>query len=374
MKIHLLLKNQKFGPYDLNLVKKFLEEARISESDLAWTTGKSDWQPIGDLISDARLDEVTSSEDEIDKIHNLIQEGETEFAFDLAKSLNCKKLFGKLLEGCCIGQNGSLHLSSLYSSFRGDLTLFFKFLSIAPQGTPLCSTLKRENFTSLKFENSGLEELSFLESFIQLEKLEFTNCSSLKNFEALAKLPNLKTLEISDFGYNSFKDLSSLSNISVTALKISNCSSLVDISALSSFPNLRSLTINKCNSLSEMSVLSNLPNLQTLDLSGCSSLKDEEILRSSGAWNVILPSQFFPKLTYYERVPQLFSKIYYITEDFIEQSPFETLEELQQAREESSEEWEEFLSDINGYFDPDDTEEDWQDTIYDEWEYSGPSV
>ena len=75
MKIHLLLKNQKFGPYDLNLVKKFLEEARISESDLAWTTGKLDWQPIGDLISHARPDEVTSSEDEIDKIHNLIQEG-----------------------------------------------------------------------------------------------------------------------------------------------------------------------------------------------------------------------------------------------------------------------------------------------------------
>ena len=376
MKVYILLSNQSYGPYDHNQIESYLKDGRIGETDLAWCEGKLDWQPLSEIISRPVPESSDRKVDDFDKINVLIQNGEKEFALDLAKSLNRKDIFSKLLEKCCIGSDGSIHLSSLYYGHRGDITLFFKLLSLAPEGTPFCSTLKKENFTSLILEdNSSIEELSFLEGFTNLENLEFKSCPSLENFEALTKLTNLKTLEITGSGYRSFKDLSSLEDVTITNLSITKCSSLVDISALSGLPNLDSLRINDCSSLKDISVLSSLLNLRSLNLQGCSSIKDFGSLMSlDNLWDKVLPSQFYPKLTYYERVPQLFSKIYYLTEGFIEESPFESLEELEKAQEEGSEKWDEFLSEINGYYEPDETDEDWQDTMYDEWEYRAPSV
>jgi len=376
MKIFIFLANQRHGPYDYEQIENYLKDGRICETDLAWTEGKTDWEPLGEIITKTTSASSQNPESDFEKIYDLIQKGETEFALDLARSLNCKVLFGKLLENCCFASDGSMHLSDLFSGYRGDITLFFKLLSIAPEGTSLCNTIVKENFTSLKLEdNSSIEELSFLEGFTNLENLEFKNCSSLENFEALTKLTNLKTLEITGSGYRSFKDLSSLEDVTITNLSITKCSSLVDISALSGLPNLDSLRINDCSSLKDISVLSSLLNLRSLNLQGCSSIKDLGSLMSlDNVWSKVLPSQFYAKLTYYERVPQLFSKIYYLTEGFIEESPFESLEELEKAQEEGSEKWDEFLSEINEYHEPDETDEDWQDTMYDEWEYRGPSV
>ncbi|MDG1326171.1 MAG: hypothetical protein P8P49_10410, partial [Opitutales bacterium] len=363
-------------PYDYYKIESYLKDGRIGETALAWCEGREDWEPLNELIPSPDSESSDEKVDDFEKINNLIQKGETEFALDLARGLSCKVLFGKLLENCCFASDGSIHLSDLFSGYRGDITLFFKLLSIAPEGTPLCNTIAKENFTSLKLEdNSSIEELSFLEGFTNLENLELKNCSSLENFEALTKLTNLKTLEITGSGYRSFKDLSSLEDVTITNLSITKCSSLVDVSALSGLPHLDSLRINDCSSLKDISVLSNLPNLRSLNLQGCSSIKDLGSLMSlDNIWSKVLPNQFYPKLTYYERVPQLSSKIYYLTEDFIEESPFESLEELEEAQEEGSEKWDEFLSEINGYYEPDETDEDWQDSIYDEWEYRGPSV
>jgi hypothetical protein len=375
MKIFIYLAKQRHGPYDYEQIENYLKDGRVCESDLAWTEGKADWEPLGEIITKTTSASSENPESDFEKIYDLIQKGETEFALDLARSLKGKVLFGKLLENCCFASDGSIHLSDLFSGYRGDITLFFKLLSIAPEGTPLCNTMAKENFTSLKLEdNSSIEELSFLEGFTNLENLEFKSCSSLENFEALTKLTNLKTLEITGSGYRSFKDLSSLEDVTITNLSITKCSSLVDVSALSGLPNLHSLRINDCNSLKDISVLSNLPNLRSLNLQGCSLIKDLGSLMSlDDIWKV-LPSQFYPKLTYYERVPQLFTKTFYLNEEFIEESPFESLEELEEAHEEGSGKWDEFLSEINEYHEPDETDEDWQDSIYDEWEYRGPSV
>lgn len=301
MKINLLLDNHPYGPYDRKQVEGYLAQGRVLESDLAWTTGLSDWIPVREVLSEStNSSSLEISDEESQKIYELINKGEGELALDLAKGLRRPEVYAKILENCCLGRDGSLHLSEPFEGFLGDLPLFFRLLANAPEGTPTCSTLKPDNFNSLRIEdNISIEDLSFLEGFLHLKDLECKKCSSLHDFKSLAKLPNLNSLRIEDC--DGLKDLNSLANLDIVSLTINDCKSLVDLSAVSS-----------------------LPNLGSLDLKGCHSIREVDCVKALDLRNLVLPKQFVPTLTYCERVQQLITKTFYLSEEFVNFSPFDS--------------------------------------------------
>ena len=374
MKITIYRGKSLFGPYDYEKIQEYLSTDRLQKSDMAWSPGFDDWMPLEEILAaDSSLPLPVEVEGEFNKITELIKKGEGELAFDIAKGLNSAQLFDKLLENCCFGKDGALHLSDLFTRFPGDTELFFKFLAHAPGKAQICSTLKVKNYVSLKFHgDTSFETLDFLEAFTHIEKLEFLNCFNLHDFRALSKFSNLHSLKIESCG--DLKDLTSLSEISVTFLEIKNCGALDDISALSSMPNLNYLDLSGCSKIKDFSVIAGLTNLYGLDLRGCDSIEDPEFFKSLDLPSLTLPNKFFTKIRHVEKFGHLITKDYYVTDELLESSPFDSVDELLDAYEEGTEEWEDFLRDeIGGYYSPDEEDEEFGEyNDYDDWEIIKP--
>jgi len=374
MKITIYRGKSLFGPYDYEKILEYLSAGRLQKSDMAWSPGFDDWMPLEEILAaDSSLPLTVEVEGEFNKMTELIKKGEGELAFDIAKGLDSIELFEKLLENCCFGKDGSLHLSDLFTRFPGDTELFFKFLAHAPGKAQICSTLKVKNYVSLKFHgDTSFETLDFLEAFTHIEKLEFLNCFNLHDFRALSKFSNLHSLKIESCG--DLKDLTSLSEISVTFLEIKNCGALDDISALSSMPNLNYLDLSGCSKIKDFSVIAGLTNLYGLDLRGCDSIDDPEFFKSLDLSSLTLPNKFFTKIRHVEKFGHLITKDYYVTDELLESSPFDSVDELLDAYEEGTEEWEDFLRDeIGGYYSPDEEDEEFGEyNDYDDWEIIKP--
>jgi len=374
MKITIYRGKSLFGPYDYEKIQEYLSTDRLQKSDMAWSPGFDDWMPLEEILAaDSSLPLTVEVEGEFNKMTELIKKGEGELAFDIAKGLDSIELFEKLLENCCFGKDGSLHLSDLFTRFPGDTELFFKFLAHAPGKAQICSTLKVKNFVSIKFDgDTSFETLDFLEAFTHIKELEFLNCFNLYDFRALSKFSNLYSLKIESCG--DLKDLTSLSEISVTFLEIKNCGALDDISALSSMPNLNYLDLSGCSKIKDFSVIAGLTNLYGLDLRGCDSIEDPEFFKSLDLSSLTLPNKFFTKIRHVEKFGHLITKDYYVTDELLESSPFDSVDELLDAYEEGTEEWEDFLRDeIGGYYSPDEEDEEFGEyNDYDDWEIIKP--
>ena len=374
MKITIYRGKSLFGPYDYEKIQEYLSTDRLQKSDMAWSPGFDDWMPLEEILAaDSSLPLTVEVEGEFNKIIELIKKGEGELAFDIAKGLNSAQLFDKLLENCCFGKDGALHLSDLFTRFPGDTELFFKFLAHAPGKAQICSTLKVKNFVSIKIDgDTSFETLDFLEAFTHIKELEFLNCFNLYDFRALSKFSNLYSLKIESCG--DLKDLTSLSEISVTFLEIKNCGALDDISALSSMPNLNYLDLSGCSKIKDFSVIAGLTNLYGLDLRGCDSIDDPEFFKSLDLSSLTLPNKFFTKIRHVEKFGHLITKDYYVTDELLESSPFDSVDELLDAYEEGTEEWEDFLRDeIGGYYSPDEEDEEFGEyNDYDDWEIIKP--
>ena len=374
MKITIYRGKSLFGPYDYEKILEYLSAGRLQKSDMAWSPGFDDWMPLEEILAaDSSLPLTVEVEGEFNKMTELIKKGEGELAFDIAKGLDSIELFEKLLENCCFGKDGSLHLSDLFTRFPGDTELFFKFLAHAPGKAQICSTLKVKNFVSIKFDgDTSFETLDFLEAFTHIKELEFLNCFNLYDFRALSKFSNLYSLKIESCG--DLKDLTSLSEISVTFLEIKNCGALDDISALSSMPNLNYLDLSGCSKIKDFSVIAGLTNLYGLDLRGCDSIDDPEFFKSLDLSSLTLPNKFFTKIRHVEKFGHLITKDYYVTDELLESSPFDSVDELLDAYEEGTEEWEDFLRDeIGGYYSPDEEDEEFGEyNDYDDWEIIKP--
>ena len=374
MKITIYRGKSLFGPYDYEKIQEYLSTDRLQKSDMAWSPGFDDWMPLEEILAaDSSLPLPVEVEGEFNKITELIKKGEGELAFDIAKGLNSAQLFDKLLENCCFGKDWALHLSDLFTRFPGDTELFFKFLAHAPGKAQICSTLKVKNFVSIKIDgDTSFETLDFLEAFTHIKELEFLNCFNLYDFRALSKFSNLYSLKIESCG--DLKDLTSLSEISVTFLEIKNCGALDDISALSSMPNLNYLDLSGCSKIKDFSVIAGLTNLYGLDLRGCDSIDDPEFFKSLDLSSLTLPNKFFTKIRHVEKFGHLITKDYYVTDELLESSPFDSVDELLDAYEEGTEEWEDFLRDeIGGYYSPDEEDEEFGEyNDYDDWEIIKP--
>ena len=374
MKITIYRGKSLFGPYDYEKIQDYLSTGRLQKSDMAWSPGFNDWMPLEEILAAGTSAPLpVEVEGEFNKITELIKKGEGELAFDIAKGLSSVELYDKLLENCCFGKDGSLHLSDLFTRFPGDTELFFKFLAHAPGKAQICSTLKVKNFVSLKFHgDTSFETLDFLEAFNHLKTLEFSLCHNLYDFRALSKFPNLYSLKIEQCA--GLKDLSSLSEISVTNLEIKNCGALHDISALSSMPNLKYLDLSDCSRIKDFSVIPQLSNLNDLNLRGCNSIEDPEFFKSLDLSSLTLPNKFFPKIRHVEKFGHLITKDYYVTDELLESSPFDSVDDLIDAYEEGTEEWEDFLNDeIRGYYDPDEENEEFGEyNDYEDWEVIKP--
>jgi hypothetical protein len=374
MKITIYKGKSLFGPYDYEKIQDYLSTGMLQKSDMAWSLGFDDWRSLEEILSAGMSAPLPAEvEDEFNKIIELIKKGEGELAFDIANGLNSVELYEKLLENCCFGKDGSIHLSDLFTRFHGDTALFFKFLAHAPGDAQICSTLKVKNFVSLKFDgDTSFETLDFLEVFNQIKTLEISLCHSLYDFRALSKLSNLHSLKIDECA--GLKDLSSLSEISVTNLEIKNCWALHDISALSSMPNLKYLDLSDCSRIKDFSVIPELSNLHDLTLSGCNSIEDPEFFKSLDLPRLKLPNKFFAKIRHVEKFGHLITRDYYITDELLESSPFDSVDDLIDAYEEGTEEWEDFLNDeIRGYYSPDEEDEEFGEyNDYEDWEVIKP--
>ena len=374
MKITIYRGKSLFGPYDYEKIQDYLSTGRLQKSDMAWSPGFDDWMPLEEILAaGSSVPLPIEVEDEFNKITELIKKGEGELAFDIAKGLSSVELYEKLLENCCFGKDGSIHLSDLFTRFSGNTELFFKFLAHAPSNAQICSTLKVKNFISLKFEgDTSFETLDFLEAFNHIKTLEISLCHNLYDFGALSKFPTLYSLKIEQCG--GLKDLSSLSEISVTNLEIKNCGALHDISALSSMPNLKSLDLSDCSRIKDFSVIPELSNLNDLNLRGCNSIEDPEFFKSLDLSSLTLPNKFFLKIRHVEKFGHLITKDYYVTDELLESSPFDSIDDLIDAYEEGTEEWEDFLNDeIRGYYDPDEENEEFGEyNDYEDWEVIKP--
>jgi hypothetical protein len=376
MKITIYRGKSLFGPYDYEKIHDYLSTGRLQKSDMAWSPGLDDWISLGEILAaGTSVPLPVEVEDEFNKITELIKKGEGELAFDIAKGLSSVELFEKLLENCCFGKDGSIHLSDLFTRFHGDTELFFKFLAHAPSKAQICSTLKVKNFVSLKFHgDTSFETLDFLEAFNQIKTLEFSFCHNLYDFRALSKFSNLHTLKIEECA--GLKDLSSLSETSVTNLEIKNCWALHDISALSGIPNLHYLDLSGCSGIKDFSVIPELSNLYDLTLSGCNSIEDPDFFKNLDLPSLTLPNKFFTKIRHVEKFSHLITRDYYITDELLESSPFDSVDDLIDACEEGTEEWEDFLRDeIRGYYSPDEEDEEFGEyNDYEDWEVIKPRI
>ena len=209
MKITICKGKSLYGPYDYEKIQDYLSTGSLQKSDMAWSPGFDDWRSLEEILSAGMSAPLpVEVEDEFNKIIELIKKGEGELAFDIANGLNSVELYEKLLENCCFGKDGSIHLSDLFTRFHGDTALFFKFLAHAPGDAQICSTLKFKNLVNLKFDgDTSFETLDFLEAFNHIKTLEFSFCHNLYDFRALSKISNLYSLKIEQCA--GLKDLSS---------------------------------------------------------------------------------------------------------------------------------------------------------------------
>ena len=87
-----------------------------------------------------------------------------------------------------------------------------------------------------------------------------------------------------------------------------------------------------------------------------------------------LPNKFFTKIRHVEKFAHLITKDYYVTDELLESSPFDSVDDLIDAYEEGTEEWEDFLRDeIGGYYSPDEEDEEFGEyNDYEDWEVIKP--
>ncbi|GHT35572.1 hypothetical protein FACS189434_13590 [Bacteroidia bacterium] len=123
------------------------------------------------------------------------------------------------------------------------------------------------NLKTLRVKTASIKEVSGIENFQELEKLELGNCRSLKNIEGIEKLKKLNDLTLE------------------------MCSKIEDYSYLGGLSNLDELGIIDCKGINSIEFLTNLKSLKKLYILGNSDILDSNML----------PAQNIPEVIYGHR-------------------------------------------------------------------------
>jgi hypothetical protein len=75
-----------YGPFDLDAVRKFLDEKRVSLSDNAWVKGMKKWESLESVLEkeDAKTAEMDAM---VDKVVKLVKTGKENHAVDIVRGI-----------------------------------------------------------------------------------------------------------------------------------------------------------------------------------------------------------------------------------------------------------------------------------------------
>ena len=280
MKIHIHRNGINYGPYSESSVRSFLVECTLSPTDLAWTPGRPEWTELENLLEETEEGagvSALSSEDKenVDKIKNLVEKGEAEFALDLVRGLDSEEVIYDLLEDWRIDEEDG---SPMAPDWGGSADGFFlDLLNVLPRERAEqldCSIAPNKvSKLSLRYVD-GMKDLDRLKVFQNLESLKLDYLNDLCDLEALAALSKLTSLEIEDCpGLSSLESLSPIFGChSLSKLKIAGIALDNSVDCLSELTQLNELSLERCSTLENLKGLENMKNLRRLGLQGCSSV------------------------------------------------------------------------------------------------------
>lgn len=112
----------------------------------------------------------------------------------------------------------------------------------------------------------GVSRISPLTGLTELRRLDLTACGGVRDFSALAVLPNLTSLglppQASTEDLHMLRERGTLANL--TELNLVGCAGVTDLSPLAKLPNLRSLNLSYCGGLTNLDELAGLTSLEEL--------------------------------------------------------------------------------------------------------------
>lgn len=326
MKIHISRNGQTYGPYSINSVKSFLENGRLSPTDLAWIQGEEEWRRLENLLGEEPNSEKDSSkkynlEVTLEKIKTLIENDESDFALDLVKGMDDQDLIIELLKDCKIDENeGRIELPDWMNGANGFFLELLQELpeefepksefTIVPLKVKKLNLSMVEDFKSLEnlkifgnlesLELSSMDSLSdieLLKNFTKLTVFKMRSCDLLDSMDSISPIQNCKNLselELNSFDFIENLDFLSehknLTKLQVSSLKLTDlggvkdlkkiegldldgCSSLIEVEQIKNLDQLTDLNFGMCEKIENLDFLIHLKNLTKVNLQGCSGIE-----------------------------------------------------------------------------------------------------
>jgi hypothetical protein len=280
MKIHIHRNGQVYGPYSESSVRSFLVECTLSPTDLAWTSGRTEWTKLESLLGETGAKSSNpdlSSEDKenLDKIRDLVEKGEAEFALDLVRGLDSEEVVYALLEDWRIDEEDGSPIAPDWGNWADGF--FLDLLNELPseRAEKLDSSIVPHKVRKLSLRGiDGMKNLDRVKVFPNMESLKLDCLNDLCDLEALAEFSKLTSLEIEDCsGLSSLESLSPVFGChSLTKLKIAGIPFDNSVDCLGELTKLTELSLERCSTLENLNGLETMTNLRRLGLQGCSSV------------------------------------------------------------------------------------------------------
>lgn len=285
MKVHILRKDETYGPYSRKSIEGFLKEGLVSCGDLAWTSGYEEWVLLRELLgltSEPAVEQDSEGEQSLDpndpglaeavtKIENLLDKKEEQLAIDLVVGLNDPKVYEAFLNECEIGEAEDDGVVRNWLTLQRNPNFVLGLVAHCPEEARVPPFLKVDGFTAVESQYGGIQDLG---PFSKLKGLETIGlwANDISDLSPLSSLSNLKHL---DLGRNQLRDLThlrKLKNLEELYLRFNQVRDLLPLSGLT---KLSYLWLAE-NEISDLSPLHGLKQLKSLRLEG-NPLSEEEL-------------------------------------------------------------------------------------------------
>lgn len=270
-RVYVSRKGQCYGPYSIENARKFVEEGSLVQEDYATLEeGNGEWKRLQDLLNELTRDEQKENGNAMmQRIIELLDKEETDFAFDLVKGADDLKLYESLLEGAKV-KEGVL-CEPDWVGWEGYRQVFFMKLMEASPDTRKASELRKgARMISMRF----FEDEEFPLEVLQFENLEFLHLRGGKMQSVppeITRLSGLEDLYLEDVELTrlprELKELKALRRLDLPGNQLGGPNSNLEV--LSEMKNLEILLLsyNELPCLPR-GILPNLKKLSSLTLNG----------------------------------------------------------------------------------------------------------
>ena len=262
----------------------------------------------------------------IEKIEDLIKQGEINFAIDLIKGLGEDiPDYERFLEGGRIDHSGRPWPSTFCSSIKeaSDWSwgkerdtkwyeTFGQLVENCPENVNRDRTLiypiKSLNLSERGAEGffdaisifPSLSDITIKEGLVGLSSkcpnLEYVDFRRFEGSIDLSILEGCQKLSQVNFMHTSLKNLSGLPNLqSLKRIDLRRCWYLEELETMPAFSSLEILDLHDCRELKNLGDLSRFPSLSRLNLLGCQNLELPENIEDLNISDLILPSDLAEK-------------------------------------------------------------------------------